>query len=317
MKKQKSEKKGIVTNPMIFSELNSRCQIDLIDYQSQADGEYKFVLVYQDHLTKFCILKPLKTKRAEEVAHCLLDIFTLFGAPSVLQSDNGREFRNQTINSIKTMWPELNIIHGKLRHSQSQGSVERANQDIENMLITWMTDNNTTKWSEGLRFVQYMKNNAYHRGIGRSPYEAMFGCPPKIGISPNTPDNILKILDTNLNSDKNDDNDIQKRCCRICKHLYINSEESSKESLCQLCHNKEKMSNKRKEAKECLERQAKRMKLQSDASHPPALRGCNVRIKIPEVDRSKCDPHSIIAVVLEKTTDGFYRLGNFITINKN
>jgi len=67
VKKQKSEKKGIVTNPMIFSELNSRRQLDLIDYQSQADGEYKFVLVYQDHLTKFYILKPLKLKRAEEV----------------------------------------------------------------------------------------------------------------------------------------------------------------------------------------------------------------------------------------------------------
>ncbi|XP_025196654.1 uncharacterized protein LOC112595603 [Melanaphis sacchari] len=51
------------------------------------------------------------------------------------------------------------------------------------------------------------------------------------------------------------------------------------------------------------------MKLQSDMSHPPALQGCNVRIKIPDVDRSKCDPQSIIAIVLEKTTDGFYRLG--------
>ena len=88
---------------MIFSELNSRCQLDLIDYQSQADGEYKFVLMYQDHLTKFCILKPLKSKRAEEVAYCLIDIFTVFGGPSVLQSDNGHEFRNQTINSLKEM----------------------------------------------------------------------------------------------------------------------------------------------------------------------------------------------------------------------
>ncbi|XP_060873867.1 KRAB-A domain-containing protein 2-like [Metopolophium dirhodum] len=283
VKKQKSEKKGIVTNPMIFSELNSRCQLDLIDYQSQADGEYKFVLVYQDHLTKFCILKPLKSERAEEVAYCLIDIFTVFGAPSVLQSDNGREFRNQTIDSLKEMWPELSIIHGKPRHSQSQGSVERANQDIENMIITWMKDNNTTKWSEGLRFIQFMKNKAFHRGIGRSPYEAMFGCSPKVGISSNTPDNILKVLNTD------------KR--------------NTEEELCQLCINKENISNKREEAKECLERQAKRMKLQSDMSHPPALQGCNVRVKIPDVDRSKCDPQSIIAIVLEKTTDGFYRLG--------
>lgn len=35
-------------------------------YQSQADGEYKFVLTYQDHLT-FCILKPFKSKKAEKL----------------------------------------------------------------------------------------------------------------------------------------------------------------------------------------------------------------------------------------------------------
>lgn len=45
------------------------------DMQSQPDGDYKFILNYQDHLTKFVVLRPLKTKTAEEVADILLDIF--------------------------------------------------------------------------------------------------------------------------------------------------------------------------------------------------------------------------------------------------
>jgi len=45
-----------------------------------------------------------------------------------------------------------------------------------------METNNTTKWSEGLRFVQAMKNRTYHEGIKCSPYEAMFGVPMKLGI---------------------------------------------------------------------------------------------------------------------------------------
>ncbi|XP_060855206.1 KRAB-A domain-containing protein 2-like [Metopolophium dirhodum] len=167
---------------MVFNDFNSRCQIDLIDFQSQPDRDLKFICVYQDHLTKFCILKPLTSKRAEQVACVLLDIFCLFGAPASLQSDNGREFCNELINSLREMWPDLNIVHGKPRHSQSQGSVERANQDIENILTTWMQDNNTNKWSEGLRFVQFMKNKAYHSGIKRSPYNAMFGTDPKTGL---------------------------------------------------------------------------------------------------------------------------------------
>lgn len=50
------------------------------------------------------------------------------------------------------MWPELKIVRGKPRHSQSQGSVEKANQNTENMLSTWLEDTKTTKWSEGLPF---------------------------------------------------------------------------------------------------------------------------------------------------------------------
>jgi len=130
--------------------MNSRCQVDLIDMQVQPDGNYRFILVYQDHLTKYVLLKPLAHKRAEEVAYILLDIFTTFGALCILQSDNGREFVNKVIEELCSMWEELKIVHGKPRNLQSQDSVERANQDVENMLATWLTDNKTNKWNEGL-----------------------------------------------------------------------------------------------------------------------------------------------------------------------
>jgi len=145
-KKGNSVKKGLVAKPIISTEMNSRCQVDLIDMQAQPDGNYRFILVYQDHLTKYVLLKPLIHKRAEEVAYILLDIFTTFGGPCILQSDNGREFVNKVIEKLCSMWDELKIVDGKPRHSQSQGSVERANQDVENMLSTWLTDNKTKKW---------------------------------------------------------------------------------------------------------------------------------------------------------------------------
>ena len=83
-------KKGIVVKPIITDDINKRCQIDIIDLQAEPDGPYKYILNYQDHHTKFCVLKPLKTKCAEEVGENLIDIFTTFGSPLILQSDNGR-----------------------------------------------------------------------------------------------------------------------------------------------------------------------------------------------------------------------------------
>ena len=75
----------------------------------------------------------------------LIPIFLTFGAPIILQSDNGREFVNQVIFNLKKLWKDLKIVNGRARHPQSQGSIERSNKEIENMVVTWCTDNNTTK----------------------------------------------------------------------------------------------------------------------------------------------------------------------------
>jgi len=78
----------------------------------------------------------------------------MFGATFVQQSDNGREFANKIIQNLAEMWPAMKVVHGKPRISQSQGSVERSNPDVRDMLVAWMSDNNTKTWSEGLRFIQ-------------------------------------------------------------------------------------------------------------------------------------------------------------------
>ena len=169
--------------PILSNYMNYRCQVDLIDMQSEPDTDYRFIMNYQDHLTKFTILRPLKNKTAEEVAYQLMDIFCMFGVLFILQSDNGREFANKTIRNLADMWPGMKLVHGKPRHSESQGSVERSNQDVQNILVAWMSDSNTEAWSEGLRFIQNKKNRALHSGIKTSPYETMFGTAQRIGLT--------------------------------------------------------------------------------------------------------------------------------------
>ncbi len=47
------------------------------------------------------------------------------------------------IVEIMKLWWDVIIMHGRTRHPQFQGSVECANQDIEEMLGNWMGDNKT------------------------------------------------------------------------------------------------------------------------------------------------------------------------------
>ena len=173
--------------------------------QSQPDGDLKWILVYQDHLTKFVQLRPVTSTRASEIPYQLLHILRIFGAPSILQRDNGREFVNSVITELSAMWDGLKIVHGKSRHSQYQGSVERANRDIEDMLMTRLQSNSATHWGDGLRFIQVMKNSTYHGSIKCSPYEAMFGQPLKVGLkTSNLPEtsNLLERISTGKRSIK-------------------------------------------------------------------------------------------------------------------
>jgi hypothetical protein len=84
-------KKLFVVKPILHNKINSRCQVDLIDMQSNSDRDMKFILVYQDRLTKFVLLRSLHSKRADKVAYHLLDIFTTFWAPNILHSILQRE----------------------------------------------------------------------------------------------------------------------------------------------------------------------------------------------------------------------------------
>ena len=182
-KRKRLTTKGIVIRPILTKNFGSRSQVDLVDMQAMKQGNYKWIMVYQDHLTKFCVLRPLTSKRAAEVAYQLLDIFLLLGAPEILQSDNGSEFTAGVITELKLLWPDLVMVHGKPRHPQSQGSVERANCDIKDMLVAWLSDNNTTDWTVGLKFVQLKKNSSFHSGIKRSPFTALFGSDAKVGLT--------------------------------------------------------------------------------------------------------------------------------------
>ena len=47
------------------------------------------------------------------------------------------------------------MINGKARHSQSQGSVERGNRDIEDMIAAWQDEKQSRHWSKSLGDIQF------------------------------------------------------------------------------------------------------------------------------------------------------------------
>ena len=120
-KKTKRKNHGLQTRAIVSKNFMDRWQIDLMDFQSLKDGEYCWICNVQDHFTKFLWLKALKQKCAVEV-----------------------------VSDLTIKWPLMRIVFGRPRHPQSQGSVERANGDVQNILGSWMRTNGSLEWTKGI-----------------------------------------------------------------------------------------------------------------------------------------------------------------------
>ena len=82
--------------PIRSTRVMERVQIDLIVLTSalpERNADYKYVLTIKDHFSKFVWLRPLRHKRVADVVAGLRGVFDEYGPPTILQADNGGEFR--------------------------------------------------------------------------------------------------------------------------------------------------------------------------------------------------------------------------------
>lgn len=77
-------------------------QMDCASFPESEDG-YTTLLTIVDIFSGFVILFPMKGHTAETVAEKLWITFSLFGLPSILQSDNAPEFRSKVLAELNSL----------------------------------------------------------------------------------------------------------------------------------------------------------------------------------------------------------------------
>lgn len=147
-------------------------------------GLVNWILVVVDKLTKYAHFIPLKHPyTVASVAKVFLDnIYKLHGLPDSIVSNCDKIFTS-------AFWGELFILAKvQLRmstayHPQSDGQTECVNQCLETFLRCFVNAC-PNKWIQWLSLAKYWYNTSYHTPIDRSPFEALYGHPPRhFGIS--------------------------------------------------------------------------------------------------------------------------------------
>jgi hypothetical protein len=96
-----------------------------------------------------------------------------FGAPKIVQSDNGKEFKG--VMKELLLRHGIKIINGRPRTPRTQGLVEQANGTVKRKILVWKRLNGTTGWAEGLPSMAHQINRTVQKAIKRTPYEVVFG----------------------------------------------------------------------------------------------------------------------------------------------
>ncbi|KAF6215247.1 hypothetical protein GE061_009999 [Apolygus lucorum] len=152
-------------------------RIDFIEMMHGPDFDYNFIVVLRESTTKFVHLRPLRSRSPEELAEVLLPIFICFGTPSVLETSN-QEFMQTTVNCL---CEKYSTVPSDILVEGTEDCQFFA--DIETLMLTWVCENSTQKWYNGLRFIQYIANLYFNKEIEKTPFEAMFGRKGKLDVS--------------------------------------------------------------------------------------------------------------------------------------
>lgn len=137
-----------------------------------------YIIAVVDAFTKFLFMRAVKTTKTKYVLELLRDLFSTYGCPQVLISDQGSAF---TAKSFAEFCLQNNVRHIKnaVATPRANGQVERLNRSILSALLT--TTLEEENWDGNVKRVQFAINNVVNKTTGKTPSELLFGFRPRGG----------------------------------------------------------------------------------------------------------------------------------------
>ena len=153
-----------------------KCYLDVVGPLPVSQEGNKYILTFQDDLSKYVVAVPIRQQDADTVARAFVEKIVLtYGTPRILQTDQGANFVSEMFrNTCKLL--RIKKIQSTAFHPESQGSIERSHRVLAEYLRHYVNEDQTN-WDQWTPFAAYAYNTTEHVGTGFTPFELMFGHP--------------------------------------------------------------------------------------------------------------------------------------------
>uniref|UniRef100_A0A3B3DPC6 Gypsy retrotransposon integrase-like protein 1 n=1 Tax=Oryzias melastigma TaxID=30732 RepID=A0A3B3DPC6_ORYME len=155
----------------------SHIAVDFITDLPRSQGN-TVILSVIDRFSKACRLIPLpKLPTAFETAEQLMThVFRHYGLPEDIVSDRGPQFTSRVWREMcKGLGINVSLTSGY--HPQSNGQVERLNQEITRFLRSYCS-HRQEDWSRFLVWAEYAQNSLKKAATGLTPFQCVLGIQP-------------------------------------------------------------------------------------------------------------------------------------------
>ena len=162
----------------ICMEKFQRIHVDLVGPLPTSTCGKRFIIVITDALTRYVFAQALPNKTAEAVAQALREFINVFGRPTQMVTDQGKEFLNEVMSAL-TKFYQVEHTPIKAYRPSANGLVESKNKVIINILRFLVADDVST-WPNLLSTATMALNSAYNRAIGETPHYLVFTKDPQL-----------------------------------------------------------------------------------------------------------------------------------------
>jgi transposase InsO family protein len=145
--------------------------IDHYTMNVESNG-YHAILLIVDICTGFVFLRPVKDYTASEAMKACLDVFTLFGFPKAIQSDNGTAFVAQL---AKQFFDQVGVDQRTVTayHPRANGAAEIRVKSAKTLAYK-VLQGAITDWAFALPMINYWLNQRIQEKTGSTPFMYMF-----------------------------------------------------------------------------------------------------------------------------------------------
>ena len=151
-----------------------KCALDIVGPLTITTTGNKYVLTFQDHLTKFSKAIPLDNQEAATVAKAFVTkIIVEYGIPEKILTDQGTNFTSEMFKNVCKLL-KIDKIQTTAYHPESNGALERSHRTLAEYLRHYINEEQTD-WDEWLPYAMFTYNTTPHTVTGFTPFELVYG----------------------------------------------------------------------------------------------------------------------------------------------